>query len=42
VPTLYLSLGLRVARGAAHMAHFPGIDIFCQFTRYVAGAVIAE
>jgi len=42
VPTLDLSLGLGVHRGAAHVAHLVGLDIFRQFARDVAGAVVAE
>jgi hypothetical protein len=42
VPALDLALGLRMHRGAAHMAHLPGLDIFRQFARDVAGAVVAE
>ena len=28
VPAFDLSLGLRVQRGTAHMAHLPGLDVF--------------
>src|SRR3546814_8553425 len=40
VPALDLALGLRMHRGAAHMAHLAGLDVFRQFTRDVAGAII--
>ncbi len=42
VPALDLALGLRMHRGAAHVAHLPGLDVFRQFARNVAGAIIAE
>jgi hypothetical protein len=42
VPALDLALGLRMTRGAAHMAHLPGLDVFRQFAGDVAGAIIAE
>ncbi|EZP68140.1 hypothetical protein BV96_04260 [Sphingomonas paucimobilis] len=42
VPALDLALGLRVHRSAADMAHLPGLDVFRQLTRDVAGAIIAE
>jgi hypothetical protein len=42
VPALDLALGLRVARCAAHVAHLVGLDVFRQFTRDVAGAIVAE
>ena len=42
VPAFDLALGLRMARCAAHAAHFPGLDVFRQFACDVAGAVIAE
>jgi len=42
VPTLDLALGLRMARGAAHMAHLVGLDIFGQFAGDVTRAVVAE
>ncbi len=42
VPALDLALCLGVTRGAAYMAHFPGLDVCGQFARDVAGAVIAE
>jgi len=39
---LDLALGLRLHRGAAHMAHQICFDIFGRFVRYVAGPVVAE
>ena len=42
VPALDLALGLRVHRGAADMAHLPGLDVFRQFARDVAGAIVTE
>ena len=42
VPALDLALGLGMTRGAADMAHLPGLDVFRQLTRDVAGAIIAE
>ena len=38
VPALDLSLGLRVARCAANVAHLVGFDVFRQFAGDVAGA----
>jgi len=40
VPAFDLALGLRMTRGAADVAHLPGFDVFRQFVRDVAGAVI--
>jgi predicted oxidoreductase len=42
VPALDLALGLRMHRGAAHVAHLPGLDVFCEFARDVTGTVVAE
>ena len=42
VPALDLALGLGMHRGAAHMAHLVGLDVFRQFASDVAWAVIAE
>jgi hypothetical protein len=42
MPALDLALGLGMHRSAAHMAHFPGLDIFRQFTRDVARAIIRQ
>ena len=42
VPALDLSLGLRMERGAANMAHALGFDVVRQFARDVARAIIAE
>ena len=42
VPALDLALGLRVHRGAAHVAHLVGLDVFRQFSRDVTGTIIAE
>ena len=42
VPALDLALGLGMHRGAADVAHLPGLDVFRQLTRDVAGAIIAE
>ena len=42
MPALDLALGLGMTRGAADMAHLPGLDVFRQLTRDVAGAIIAE
>ena len=42
VPALDLALGLRVHRGAAHVTHLPGLDVFRQFTRDIAGSIVAE
>jgi len=42
VPALDLALGLGMTRGAADMAHLPGLDVFRQLTRDVAWAIIAE
>ena len=42
VPALDLALGLRVHRGAAHVTHLAGLDVFRQFAGDVTGAVIAE
>ena len=40
VPAFDLALGLRVQRGTANMAHLPGLDVFRQFARDVAGAIV--
>lgn len=37
---LDLALSLGMHRSATHMAHLPGLDIFRQFTRDVARAII--
>ena len=37
VPTFDLALGLRMERGAAHMGHLLGLDIFRQLARDVLG-----
>ena len=42
VPALDLALCLRMHRGAAHVAHVPGLDVFRQLARDVAGAVIRQ
>jgi Transposase IS116/IS110/IS902 family len=42
VPALDLALGLGVHRGAAHVAHLVGLDVFSQFARDVAGTIVAE
>jgi hypothetical protein len=42
VPMLDLALGLGMARSAAHMAHAPGLDIFGQFARDVARAIVRQ
>lgn len=42
MPALDLALSLGMHRSAAHMAHFPGLDIFRQFTRDVARAIIRQ
>jgi len=42
VPAFDLALGLRMTRGAAHVAHLLGLDVFGQFARDVAGAVIRQ
>ena len=42
MPAFDLSLGLRMERCTTHMAHLLRLDIFGQFTRDVAGAIIAE
>src|SRR5690606_40988827 len=42
MPALDLALGLGMHRSAAHMAHFPALDIFRQFTRDVARAIIRQ
>ena len=42
VPALDLALGLRVHRGAAHVAHFARLDVFGQLARDVAGTIVAE
>ena len=42
VPAFDLALGLRVHRGAAHMAHLPGLDVFRQLTRDVAGTIVGQ
>lgn len=41
-PALDLALGLGMHRSAAHMAHLPCFNLFRQFFRDVARAVIAE
>ena len=42
MPAFDLSLCLRMHRCAAHMAHLVGFDIFRQFTRDIAGTIVAE
>ncbi len=42
MPALDLALGLWMERRAAHMVHLPGVEIFGQFPRDVAGAVIRQ
>ena len=42
VPALDLALGLRVERGATHVAHALGFDEVGQFGSDVAGAVVAQ
>ncbi len=42
MPALDLALGLRVERGAAHMAHGSRFDVVRQFASNVAGAIVAE
>ena len=42
MPALDLALGLGMERRAAHMAHALGFDIFRQFARDVARAIVAE
>ena len=42
MPALDLALGLRVAWGAANMAHLPGLDVFSQFARDITGTIIRQ
>ena len=42
VPALDLALCLGMHRCAPHMAHLVGFDIFRQFTRDIAGTIVAE
>jgi hypothetical protein len=42
VPALDLTLGLRMERGAANMAHVLGVDVVRQFAGDVARAIITE
>jgi hypothetical protein len=42
VPALDLALGLRVHRGTAQVAHLVGLDVFRQFARDIAGAIIRQ
>ena len=42
VPAFDLALGLGMHRGAAHMAHLPGLDVCGKLASDVAGAVVVE
>lgn len=42
VPALDLALCLGMHRCAGHIAHLVGFDIFRQFTRDIAGTIVAE
>ena len=42
MPTLDLALGLGMQRSAPDVAHGLGLDIVGQFSRDVAGAIVAE